>query len=703
MHKLSFKSGLVLCAATSSLFNAAHGDAEEPIQQLEDFVVSAGPMARPISDFAMPVTALDSEELRRSSGSTLGALLDGQPGVSATSFGGGASRPIIRGFDGPRVRILESGLGAQDVSETSPDHAVPVEPAFTERVEVLRGPATLLYGSSAIGGVVNVVGREMPRSQSDKTVEGRAEGRYDTVSWGETYLGSFQFNAEALSISIQGLDRYADDYKIPSHYEAEPDEAQESNRLESSFVENQFGSIGASWFWGPRSYLGASVSHYESFYGIPGHEHDHGHGGGGGGGVPHADEEGVAIDLERTRVDTELALFEPTKGIEALRIRFGFTDYKHQEIEEDEAAATFLRESWELRAEASHAGWGVFDEGIFGLQISQSDFEAFGEEVVFGTNFAFGPPSTTRSQAIFISEHIHQGNFHYELGGRIENQGIDAQGAKDYSDLASSLALGFIYELTETNSIALSLQRTERHPNSTELYARGPHLATSQYEIGDPDLGLETAYGADLSLRHESERWSAHATVFYTRFDDFIFSENLGFETDPEGRVDGDAGFEDDEALDTFAYRGVAATFYGLETELTYQAFGNERSELSFSFLADYVRAENEDDDENLPRIPPLRMGVKAEFDYKSWASEMLVRHSFYQNVTAPSETDTDGFTELAVSVEYTHPLPDANQAVLFARAENLLDEEIRHHTSFIKDESPRPGRNFTLGARLEF
>ncbi|MEC8614682.1 MAG: TonB-dependent receptor [Verrucomicrobiota bacterium] len=693
--------------------NEELGD-EQPIYQLEDFVVSAGPVARSVDDYAVPVTTLDTSALRRKSSTTLGELLDGQPGVSASSFGGAVSRPIIRGFDGSRVAILESGLGTGDVSETSPDHAVTIEPLLTKRVEVLRGPGTLLYGSNAIGGVVNVVGRELPREQPNSVLSGSFEARHDTVSDGETTVGYTTFSEGPLVVTVQGLERQADDYEIPSHPESVPDEPQEGDTLGSSFVETDFYSVGASWFFNEQNYLGFSVSKYDSFYGISGHEHHHEDEPPVGGApvVEEEEEEIVALDLERSRFDAELAVFEPTQWIEAIRVRFGYTDYKHVEGSDDEAT-TFERESWELRAEATHSNWSIFSEGIFGVQFNDADFQATGDEIAgVDGGAAFGPPSTTRSQAFFFSEKISNNgsDLYFDVGGRVENQKIEADGASNYSDAAISLGFSSILNIDKGKSLALSLQRTERHPNATELYSNGPHMATSQYQTGDETLEKETAYGVDLTYRHRKDKWEATASVFYTYFENYIFDEFQGNQIDDEGRrsnggIGGapEVGFEEDHALNEYNYVAADALFYGFEAELDYIAYRAGDTTVRIGVLADYVVAENRDNNDNLPRIPPFRLGGKAELEYGNWNAGVLLRRSYNQNDTAPDDLGTDGFTELETDLSYSYDLGNGMLVTAFARANNLLDEEIRHHTSFIKDKAPRPGRNFTIGARVEF
>ena len=681
---------------TLIFLSAASGFAADELEKvyiLEEYTVSAGPEAKPLSDFVSPLTTVDEDDIRKSGSSTLGDLLDGQAGIAATSFGGGASRPIIRGFDGSRVSIVESGLGSLDVSDTSPDHAITIEPLLTERVEVLRGPATLLYGSSAIGGVVNTIGREISRKQSDKLLTGAAEARFDTVSQAETFLGYASVSEGPFAFNIQALRREAQDYDIPGaaelhgedeHEDGDHDEEEEhgSDRLESSLAENDFYSLGTTWFLSDRNYLGLSVSQYNSEYGVPGHEHGH-----------HDEEEddrdhdeeeegSVVIDLERTRLDTELAIFEPIDWISAARFRFGYTDYEHREFEGDEAGTLFLREGWELRAEATHGDTLIFDEGIFGVQISDSDFEARGEE-----GAAFGPPAETLSQAFFISEHIHMGAHHYDFGLRVERQTIDSTG-NDYSDTAFSISLAKIWNIDEQQSIAISLQRTQRHPTSTELFANGAHLATSQFEIGDDSLDLETAYGLDLGYRLRTRDWKVTASLFYAKFDDYIYAQATGAE---KGK------------LDVYAYTAVDATFYGYELEAERILYAGSDALLTAGLISDYVLAENDTANTDLPRIPPFRIGGEIAIDYKEWNAALRVRQSFDQQKHGPNETETDGFTELEVNLSYAFELSDKAIATVFFKGENLLDEEIRHHTSFIKDQAPLPGKNFTIGARLDF
>ncbi|MGJ8637873.1 MAG: TonB-dependent receptor [Opitutaceae bacterium] len=679
------KSGVVLGVAC--LLSNFSLSAEEalPVYELGEYVVSSGPVPRTVADFASPFTSIDEDDVSRKNASTLGQLLDEQPGVTATSFGAGASRPIIRGFDGPRVRILDSGIEALDVSDTSPDHGTSVEPMLVERVEVLRGPSTLLYGSSAIGGVVNVIGRELPRALVDpKGYEGNFETRYDTVSRGFTSLGYGAVGGDLWAVSFTALDRESENYEIPGEAEIHSEEEHEEEEgshgiLENSFVDTESYSFGGTWFFGDSNFFGLSYASYGSNYGVPGHGHeddDHHVAG------EEHEEEGVAIDLDRKRYDAELVVSEPMAWIEALRFRMGYTDYEHVELEGDEIGTRFEREGWEFRGELAHIDIGIFDSGVVGFQASDTDFSAAGDE-------AFTPPSATRNQAVFISEHIHGEEIHWDMGFRAEDQEVSPDsGGRDYEDLATSIALSGIWNFADQHSLSIALQRSQRHPTSAELYANGPHLATEQFEIGDDSLGLETAHGVDVTYSYDSEEWKTTVSAFYTYFDDFIFAEETGVEMDD---------------LPVFEYEAVEASFVGIEAELEYFVERSVERQLSYRVFADYVYATNEDAGESLPRIPPLRLGIGSRYVWGQWDAGILLRYNFEQNRTSSGESDTSSFTELNVDLSHRRELGNGLELTLFGRLDNLLDETIRSHTSFLKEVAPLPGRSLTVGARVAF
>lgn len=657
MNRFLLKSSAFVCAAFS--LSNVNADTVDGLYELEEFLVSFGPSIRPVADFAHPVSILSGEEVRQSVGATLGAMLDFQPGVSASSFTGGASRPLLRGFDGPRVKILDSGVEATDVSATSPDHGVAIEPLLVERVEIIRGPATLLYGSSAIGGAVNVVGREIPREPlpDGDYAEGAAEFRVDSVSSGTTFLGYSKVGTQNWAFSVTALERDHEDYETP-----------EGSQF-GTFVQTQQLSAGGSWFFNNGSSIGASFSSYESLYGLP------------------EEDEEVSIDLNRDRFDAEFALVEPFDWIEAVRLRFGYTDYEHSELEGDEVGTVFERDGWDLRLEVAHRDFAFIEKGIVGVQASDTDLVAIGDE-------AFVPGSNTENQAIFITEHIEKGALHFELGGRLERQEVKADGGvPEYDDSAFSLAASALFEFSESNSIALSLQRSERHPTSTELYADGRHLATQQFELGDSDLGVETAYSADLTFRHDGKHWDLTLSGFYTDFSDFIYLGNTGLFNVEAGEPD----------FETYEFTSEDAVFWGVEGELEYTTFLNGDVLLSIALMADYVNAELSATDESLPRIPPMRVGARVSLAWDNWDLGLKVKHAFAQHETADQESDTDSYTDVSFNVERSLHVAEDHNLIAFLQMKNLLDDNIRDHTSFLKDELLLPGRNVIIGARFEF
>ena len=721
MNKFFIKSSAFVCAALS--VTAVSADLSDKVYVLDDFVVSAGPLARPISEYACPFSSLDETAIQSSSASSIGQLLEGQPGVSATSYGAGASRPIIRGLDGPRVSVLESGLGSLDVSVASPDHAVTIEPLLVDRVEILRGPSALLYGGAAIGGVVNVISKEIPRERvASDIVTGAVETRFDSVSDGETFLGYATTGGEDWALSFTGLERKAENYSIPDGsviHDEEEEEGEEEHEegptdiLAQSFLENSSYSIGATHFFGERNYIGASFSKYDSYYGVPGHAHHEEEEEGGA--EEEEEEHGVYIDLLRERFDLEIALFDPTDWISAARVRFGMSDYTHSEFEEDHATV-YDREGWELRADAAHNAWSIFDHGVIGAQLSDADFVATGSEEEHegeeegehdeheGEAAAFGPASETQNQAIFLSEHMHSGAWHFEVGGRLESQQVEVDktenpSIKDYDDVAYSLAASLIYDLSDNDTLAISLQRSQRHPNSTELYANGAHHAVSKFEIGDDDLGVETANTIDLSYRLQRNLWNASLTVFYTQFDGYIIPIFTGeYDIMHEGEPD------EKQGLPKYAYQAKDAKFYGFEAEFGRQLVQTDSLKMSAKILMDSVRAKNKDTGANLPRIPPFRLGGEIMLESGPWEGSLLVRRVFKQDrIAASQETETAAYTDLRLGVAYNYALTGGNVLSIFARGDNLLDEVVRHHSSFVKDQAPLPGRNLMVGARLQF
>jgi iron complex outermembrane receptor protein len=655
------------------------------IHDLDPFVVDASLSPRSSQDMLTPATVMAADALDLNRAPTIGQMLDGQAGVHSTAFGAGASRPVIRGMEGVRLRVMESGVDTGDLSADSPDHAVAVEPFFVERVEVLRGASTLLYGSSAIGGVVNIIDSRIPRTTLPDGAEYKLMADYQSAAEGWTYAALASVQVEDLVLSFSYLDRDHGDYSIPGHAELEEghnDEHEDGEHedeepfgvLENSFAESQVGSAAASWFVSDKTRLSLAWTGTESLYGVPGHAHgeheeeEHGE-----------DEESVSIDLSQSTVDFELEHRFEDSWLEAIEGRLRWISYDHQELEGEEVGTDFDRESVEARLVASYLA-GESSQGALGLQWLSLDSKAVGEE-------SLTPESETNDLALFFLQEWRAGNLRFEGGARAERREIDVPDDPGYSDWAYSASLGLKVPLGEQGSAGLLFNRAERHPVATELYANGPHAATRQFEIGDPFLGVESAKGIDLSLHYNSDDLSASLTAFYTDFSNYIYAAP----TD-----------EEEDELPVYRYTQVDTTFQGFEAELTWHAWHDRGAFFDVGLLMDWVDTDISGSAENLPRIPPYRLGGSVQFGSESWAVSSSLRHSFKQDESAPFEEASASYTNWSASLLMDLPFGKGIWHLIIS-GENLLDEEIRPNTSPIKDVAPAPGRHLRVNLSLTF
>ncbi|MBE2213830.1 MAG: TonB-dependent receptor [Opitutaceae bacterium] len=695
-------AGLLASAAPAALAQTPAAAARSPQHAdevtLDELHIVSSPLARSTDEFSQSATVLTDEALRHRDQPSLGEMLDGLPGVSSTYFGPGASRPIIRGLGGERIRVLTDGLGTIDVSATSPDHAVSLEPALSERVEVLRGPSTLLYGSSAVGGVVNVVDDRIPAARATVPLSGTLEGRYDTGANGRTALGSVTGGSGAFAWHASGLWRDSDDIDIPGlaeHHHDEDEGAEEEEHvpgtLPGSGIETTSLSVGGTWFWETGS-AGISHTHFDTLYGVPGHEHHHHEEEEEGGGASPAalavyapagvdESDGVRIDLAQRRWDFRAERTAPFGIFRSAKFTAGLADYTHRELEGDEVGTRFDSRGGEGRLELLHQPVGVF-EGAVGAQYSDIRLEAEGEE-------AFMPPTRTRNGALFILEELPTADVRWQFGARLESQDIDVRDGSGVSrdKDALSLSAGGVWSFSEAWALAFSLTRNERLPTAQELFANGPHAATAAYEIGDADLGKEKSTGVDVELRRRVGAVTGSLAVFVNDFDAFIFENPTG------------------ETIDELpVYRFVAreARFHGAEAQATWHAHDAQGRGLDIYALVDTVRGTNETDHTPLPRLPPWRVGLGFASVAGRWTFGAEARHAFEQDRVAPYEESSDSYTLVSAHVAYTVPL-ERGSLQCFVRGSNLTDDEARPHTSFLKELAPLPGRSFTLGARWVF
>lgn len=747
MHKSLLVISISLAlGASPGMAEEEHPEGTRHLADLERILVRALPLQRSALESAQPIEVLAGEALDDRRGMTLGETLQLQPGVHSTAYGAGSGRPIIRGLSGPRVRILDDGLSTADASAPSDDHAVTVDPMLVDQIEILRGPATLLYGSGASGGVVNVVDNRIPEQVPDTPISGRFELRGDTVADERSGALSLDGGGGNFAWHVDGSWRDSDDYDIPSAarrdleddhgddpgHDDDHDDDHDDNydrTLFNSFVESRSGTIGASWI-GERGFIGASFRRFETEYGIPaahGHsDHDddeHGHDNGHDNDLNHDDEddEFAFIDMEQNDWDLKAGLLDPLPGFTRATLRLGYNDYTHREIEleehgrdndnddghsddhdddHDHEATVFDVETWQARLALETvplAGW----EGAIGIQYDHEDFTARGEE-------AFVPPNETDSLAIFALQEQRFGDLTLSIGGRVERNQLDAKfddhddedehvhddehDDDDHADIDSrtftnwSASIGAIWHINDLWQSSLNFSRAQRAPSATELFADGPHLATFSFERGDPTLGKETSNAWDLGLHRHSEQFDFELNLFHKDIRNFIFLDDTGEELD---------------GLPLRFARQNNAEIYGFEALGTWQIHGTGMGDFDLTGAYDLVRGKL-DGDSNLPRMSPQRLRLGLDWHRGAWRAGTEWVRVFRQDRVADNESETPGYNLFNARVAYSFNLNRADLEV-FAEGRNLGDNEARVHTSFLKEFTPLPGRNVRLGLRGRF
>ena len=643
--------------------------------ELPEVTVTVNPFeSRTELDMAQPVSVLKGDRLRDKREASLGDTLSGELGVASSSFGPGAGRPIIRALGGPRIQILENGIGTHDVSSLSPDHAVTVESLNASKIEILRGPAMLLYGGGAIGGVVNVVSNRIPR-RLFKSLNGNFETRGNTA----TVERSGAFNAygsigDHISLSASGFRRKTSDYSVPGRAN-KSDPNSKKGTVRNSGVNSGGGSIGGS-IVGERGFLGGSVSRLESKYGIP-------------------SPETPRINLVQNRYDIAGELDNPVIGFDKLKIKFGYSDYRHKEIENTGETGTIFRNGGlESRTEFLHAPIASW-KGVIGAQFKDRSFSALGEEAII-------PKTNSRNTGLFLVEERNWDRFRLEFGGRYEHASQDPRNNINRSRKFNlyNVSIGGLWKFIDGYSVGISATRGQRAPVTEELYTNGPHRATETFQSGNQTLKKETSSNIDISLRKTTGFVKWKTNFFYNRFNNYIFFRSADIDSNGiADRVD-ENGVSDPNG--EFLVQNIAqagATFYGVEAEII---FALKPKTLDLRLFTDYVRARL-DDDGNVPRTTPQRFGL--EFNHKAgpWAFNLTTIYVLRQNRRAKLETSTPDYTLVNANASYLIKATKSVGITVFLQGKNLLNEEIRVHTSFLKDFVPRPGRALIVGINGEF
>jgi iron complex outermembrane receptor protein len=663
-------------------------------------------------DILAGTSVIEGAELQRRLDGQIGEVLTSIPGVSASSFSPGASRPVLRGFSNERVRVLVDGIGTADVSNTSVDHATTIDPLSAERVEVLRGPAVLLYGSQAIGGAVNVIDKRIPLRRLNEPFHLDATIAADTAH--DLREGAASLDVplgDRFVVHVGGSWRDTNDVEIPGFVAsdalradllADADEEEEEGEFEEaeelreaaglrdvlpgSATRTWTANAGFAFFEGDSS-LGASFGVYDTAYGVPlrpgaGHHHgeeeeshdeDHGD--------EHAgeDEESVSIGLRQYRADLRGRLALGDGFFEALNTRVGYSDYTHTEFEGDEVGTVFSSESMEARAvleQASRNGWN----GAFGLQYGYRDFDAFGAE-------AYVPKNRTDQLALFALQEIPLGGLQLELAGRYEKTDVESQVASfDRKFDAFSGAVGLAYETSGGLRFGVTGSRAERAPSAEELLSNGPHIATQAFEIGDPDLSTEKAWGVEAFVRGTVGPATINLAIYRNWFDDYIYLAGTG---------------EEEDELPVFTYLQGDADHWGIEGEISVPLIQRDGFALIADAGGDYVRAELADNTP-LPRIPPLRLKGGLEAQAGMFDGRVEVQWFDAQDRVSPFETPTDSFTHVNASLAFK-PISGQDNVTLLLQANNVFDADGRRHASFTKDFVPLAGRNFKVSLRTSF
>ena len=624
----------------------------------EEIVVVGTPRDESASDLAQSVTVLRGEALEREQNLNLGETLANQLGVNSSYFGAGAARPVIRGLAGTRVRTMEDGIDAMDVSTISVDHAVSIDPLAAEQIEIFRGPTTLLYGSGAVGGVINTITRRIPEAAPDDGFDGAFELRGDSALGERTGALRLDGGGDSVAWHVDGLRRTTDDYEIPGPVEV--GSSVHPGTLPNSDLETTASAAGASWL-GENSFFGGSVSQFATNYGSP-------------------TEEEVRVDLKQTRVDLKGSWMGFSNAIEAVTFRFGSNDYEHTEFEGPDPGTVFKNRGDEARVEVLASPFGNWT-GSFGAQLQERQFEAIGEE-------AFVPPVDTTNIGLFTVQQRQVGDWNVLVGGRVEDQrqAPTTPGLPDISDTATSFSAAGTRKFSNDRAFALNFALAQRLPVAEELYAYGPHIASGTFEIGDATLAKETSRHIDVGVRKTAGTTTWDVTVFYTSFVDFTYLEDTG-----------DIAPGEEEDLPIFEYRQQGANFRGIEAELSTVLAQAGRGEVDLRVFGDYTIGELSSG-EDIPRMPPLRIGARIQYHTERLLTGLEATHYDEQTRTGAFETPTAGYTmvnaDIGWAVSASHALH------LFIRGTNLLDEDARRSTSLVKDFAPLPGRSLSLGFR---
>ena len=676
----------------------AFAQEDDEHHQVDEIVVSALPLGKTVEALTQSTTVLTGDVLAKSQDISIGETISGELGVSSTYFGPVASRPVIRGQAGERVLVLSNGLDSLDASALSEDHAVTVDNLLASRVEIVRGPATLIYGSNAAGGIVNVVDSRIHESPLDTNVSGAVSLTSDSALGSNAGAVKLDFGNETLVGHFDFSRRSSDDVEIPGFAESailrqmeaeeegeEGEEEETQGFIENSASETESSAFAFSFLGSDDNFLGFSVSNYETNYGIPGgHGHEHGeehdedHGG-----EEHGEEEEelVSIDMDQTRYEVRGQL-----GLggffEAARLSYAHTDYEHTEFEGTEVGTIYENQGTDVRVELLQKASDVL-AGTIGLHYKEVQLNAIGEE-------AFVPASETEQLGVYaFQEWTVSNRLTLQGSARFENQTITTADFPEYDESSFGASVGSLFDLTDSLVLAANVALTERHPNATELYAFGPHVAVERFErgsvaLGDGVLDKETSTNIDVTLRGDHSLFEWAVTAFHNDVSDYILLSPTA---------------EEEDGFQVFDFRQSDATLYGLEAEALFDIIREGDRHLHARVFGDFIHAE-ESNGNYLPRTTPMRLGASLHFTQDQFDAKVSVTNHSEQEKVALNELPTDSYTMVDAEVSYRFGEPNM---LVYLSGLNLGDEDARRHTSPLKDVAPLPGRSIRLGFRMDF
>ena len=670
MKKLSFAQ--ISLISLGSVAGAPVIAQNSPEATLAPITVTGNPLGN--NEAMAPVAQLSGLALLLRAQSTLGETLDGTPGISSTYFGPNASRPIIRGLDGDRIRILNNGGAVVDVSGLSYDHASTTDPISIERVEVLRGPGALLYGGSAVGGVVNVIDNRIPREPSFDA-PGGVSGKVDLgVSSGNAGKGAglmLEGGSDRYALHADVFDRHSGDVSVPVALGcSKPGSPALANKICNSASQSRGGALGGSVFFS-QGYFGASVSQFKSNYGT-------------------VAEDDVTIGMQSNRYALEGEVRGLSGLLQSVKGQLGRTVYEHTEFEGGVTGTVFKSSGTDLRLQARHAKLGALD-GVVGLQMDSARFSANGEE-------AFAPSSQTRQKALFIHEELPTSWGRLSFGARVESVKVESLGnpaterftpaRRSYTP--GSYALGALWHVAPLWQLSSNLAYSERAPKDYELFANGPHLATHAYELGNPGLALEQSTNLDVGLNWKNGANRFGVSAFVNRFNNYIA-------LDATGGVQG--------GLPEYAYTQTQARFRGLEASGNVRLQSGART-VDLELRGDLVRALNTQTNQALPRIAPARLGATLVLAQGPWSARVGASRSAAQTQVPAGELSTSAYTLWNASLAYRTQAGAAN-LLWFARLDNVSDALAYSASSILTQtapgKAPLPGRSVKLGLQVSF